>query len=1273
MEKDLLDISGEDEDNWLLKNTPNRGVTSFSGGSSRRERSYFDCSPLEIPRSSRAVPPRPPFSPIGRVTGNNMVEQPSSFGKENNSGNKVELPKLSVERQQMKKKKKNAGFNLRKSLAWDRAFSTEEGVLDSDELSKITQGLLPAIQEEFRESTSASKCTSVSPGLQALEENLFNDLPVNSKKREKKFLSGTVSKYASPSKAQSSKHASPSKPQSSLAQKKVISAQDVRSGSKRSGCPRPPPSSSLKRPANVHTTTQRRRELSFSKVSTTISDSLTVANNMKRTTQSPSKPKLSQFTQSKNSQRSLESVSFSKSTSNTKSKTKSSVASKSSIPKPSLKQARRNVISKTSEVPSVSHSQSSVVGKSNDGPMTSSDVAMLGHASSLDSDVITMDTSLVQSSCGKVGNTQSAVSRLGKPSGLRAPSPSIGYFSQSDSQPSHSAGDIHSQPSRSDVCSASRVSLIPTFNKPQVSEKVPGVNSKSGIKNIGSSVSAASLSAQSKFVKPSQERVKVDLKNTREIESEAASCSLSSQINERLQHPCIIQGDTGKLALDDVDSFTSEKVSTAKCEKVQSNSELPPSGCKKNVQDGHMSDDNRDEERKTCRSVEDYCALPLKHCPIFKDSMDSPVQGPSADELTLFNNCSQSKASNAGEEDICTTNDFSGDLATLDVHGQPLSECVHPENEDEISPLLSGEKDALIVNHSSENVVKQHEVVDTSTAGPVFLGDFASVKSDVDDLSSSENPLCFTESVFVSSGPAEAPVCVQSPCNHLEENAALTSILCDHNMVCDGKAALETEKKIEVSDVSDSTETCEADFTGSYSDCKDWLRESEEQHFSCQLVHEVKEGVKEIYILTRNERAESGPDMQIDYFTGSLDVEQEMEQVELLMPSPAEFRNENKPLGSSHEPFPERLTSEEQKQYNCSSVAVTPDVKAGCELKQTDQLRTSDVFSPAKDASAAVFSYSNKELEDYSELEDMDLVTESDSDEEPEEIMELREVHLATEPELISNLDEFSVTDILNQEYPEVETIHTASDLSGQTKTLPSGNISSSASTYGDHKRLDEDTKISRISEGMSKEDSTSGRIEHYYVGKAKIQTDTEKSFNAHVTNQDLGSHEEEEVQVVKISPDLVTFATGEEESGTLVPMDEAFSVKDDMQPNEFNLLSDDTLTSESNGDRASESSSSCTCSSDGIPLDAKLEKKPDPIIVKPPNAVPFSDEWLAAIEAAGEEILTLKSGRVQHSPTDKSSPEPSPWSPVKKKNNQGVGPYDCTKYTNKGLPPVLD
>ncbi|XP_048529589.1 uncharacterized protein LOC125508837 [Triticum urartu] len=60
---------------------------------------------------------------------------------------------------------------------------------------------------------------------------------------------------------------------------------------------------------------------------------------------------------------------------------------------------------------------------------------------------------------------------------------------------------------------------------------------------------------------------------------------------------------------------------------------------------------------------------------------------------------------------------------------------------------------------------------------------------------------------------------------------------------------------------------------------------------------------------------------------------------------------------------------------------------------------------------------------------------------------------------------------------------------------------------------------------------------------------------------------------------------------------------------------------------------------------------------------VPFSEEWLAVMEACGEEVLEQKSGAVQNSPTDKSTPEPSPWSPVKRKA-QDVGPFDCTKYS---------
>ncbi|XP_073056747.1 uncharacterized protein [Primulina eburnea] len=71
---------------------------------------------------------------------------------------------------------------------------------------------------------------------------------------------------------------------------------------------------------------------------------------------------------------------------------------------------------------------------------------------------------------------------------------------------------------------------------------------------------------------------------------------------------------------------------------------------------------------------------------------------------------------------------------------------------------------------------------------------------------------------------------------------------------------------------------------------------------------------------------------------------------------------------------------------------------------------------------------------------------------------------------------------------------------------------------------------------------------------------------------------------------------------------------------------------------------------------------KSHPCILSP-STIAFSDEWLAAIEAAGEQILTKKGGAVQNSPPDKLLPEPSPWSPVKK-NNQ-IGPFDCTKFSN--------
>ncbi|XP_062183447.1 uncharacterized protein LOC133887489 isoform X2 [Phragmites australis] len=66
-------------------------------------------------------------------------------------------------------------------------------------------------------------------------------------------------------------------------------------------------------------------------------------------------------------------------------------------------------------------------------------------------------------------------------------------------------------------------------------------------------------------------------------------------------------------------------------------------------------------------------------------------------------------------------------------------------------------------------------------------------------------------------------------------------------------------------------------------------------------------------------------------------------------------------------------------------------------------------------------------------------------------------------------------------------------------------------------------------------------------------------------------------------------------------------------------------------------------------------------------NLVPFTEEWLAVMEARGQEVLEQKTGAVQNSPPDKTTPESSPWSPVKRKA-QDVGPFDCTKYS-KSVP----
>ncbi|KAF5803585.1 hypothetical protein HanXRQr2_Chr06g0273111 [Helianthus annuus] len=174
MEPDLPLIQMAEEDDSLIQHLPDLGQTP-----SKSSLNFSTFSPFALPPSNAK-----------KLKGGVRMEKPSSSSseainnKENINLNSVEVPKLGMEPMQMKRRKTGAGFNLRKSLAWDRAFFTDEGILDPAELTLITGidantcgGGLPSISEEGNSSFSSdASCTNESNAMEASEETPLKGL-----------------------------------------------------------------------------------------------------------------------------------------------------------------------------------------------------------------------------------------------------------------------------------------------------------------------------------------------------------------------------------------------------------------------------------------------------------------------------------------------------------------------------------------------------------------------------------------------------------------------------------------------------------------------------------------------------------------------------------------------------------------------------------------------------------------------------------------------------------------------------------------------------------------------------------------------------------------------------------------------------------------------------------------------------------------------------------------------------------------------------------------
>ncbi|XWS71342.1 hypothetical protein CRYUN_Cryun03dG0130000 [Craigia yunnanensis] len=318
MKSDLLEISGEDDDDSLLlkhHQAQTDDVSAFNP-------SYFSCSPLHyFPRSN---------NPPG-------------------------------------------------------VLNSKELSLISGNFSKLSEEKLSVIEEERRESLSGD-----SPDLQALEDKLFKELPLNSstnKKVEKKIGIGLLQKSSGLA------------PRSTVKQN-VVSVHDVsRSGSKRSE--------------------------SDSSVLSTTAKSFPSPN--------VNKPKRNQSAQEAvNAHKSTGLTGSNRSTRSTQNDAKSSLSSRSQITISSAQLAKRKVGSSALASHSSTYSQHPLVTKADNGLKVNQDpVLAAGHGSINHEAGSSKIASLPQSGCHIDGYTQYAQPRMAKPSGLRMPSPSLGFFTQS--------------------------------------------------------------------------------------------------------------------------------------------------------------------------------------------------------------------------------------------------------------------------------------------------------------------------------------------------------------------------------------------------------------------------------------------------------------------------------------------------------------------------------------------------------------------------------------------------------------------------------------------------------------------------------------------------------------------------------------------------------------------------------------------------------------------------------------------------------------------------
>ncbi|KAB2021284.1 hypothetical protein ES319_D07G128600v1 [Gossypium barbadense] len=1103
-----------------------------------------------------------------------------------------------------------------------------------------------------------------------------------------------------------------------------------RSGSKRSGCPRPVMSSAPKRPANVSTTKTAVKEPKVSKIPAPKSESSTA-----RSSPNLKKPKRNQSAPAAvSAHRSIGLAVSNKSTKTTQNDAKSSLSSRSQITKSSIIQPKRNMKSSGLSSHSSALSQNPLENKVDNGLKVNKDPVVASGHGSIDKEAgFNKIASLPESVCHIGGNTQYAQQTV-KPSGLRMPSPSLGFFTQSKINASHNIQSSSQQRNnpKSNIPNLLKLGVLnSTFEISTPSMKVHVVaNDVAAIANARmSSIELSVPSSASSLcedIRPDSRTSKIprmavrvpcnsynheltnnqqqlhatdsDLKQQSEkVEFQCTDDKLllQSESSEEVKLDCkgedlVIPRSLYQIGSEFKDphffSYHGLQVKSAlkadnagnqlsgneqnnsltkdfdllpqlhSCDVNSSNIHGSPilNSDRISIHNRHEHSSKQAEHAKPCTFEDDQASNenerphinndgalvkegePLEEF-LCSDSVQNKgicpnVRDCNASELERNDGLSRYGGRIQGNDGSVGANDLNEQSHVADAQKDSFEFDLSLEGSSGILNASEADNQHTHVNDVTKKTVQQLPLPDPCIVVETFFQDnYESHSTDCllrGEIFSSEELLAESNlrhakgvarqrGLANSSSPCGIPPALQNcvhemaECLHVEKEPSIsTDSQCNHDI----------ELLCEATSSKGLERNKEDQVTGAITSCdvgvsNDYLGSGDLGIREMDDSHSISPlGLIDDIIDLKN--VEGNP----YYLSANCNstILEPGEKITCNFDAPAMLTN-----------------SSLDKQNDCETIAQDEVIQSSCE--DGNNFQENQIL----EACNCLFSVERQLLEESRHFDDSD----SCADIGPRDKIVIRAVE---GPDLsqVQTYDPYDdCADGETSNSAVIENLNKPPELQSDVTVMPEQGKFGLSTT----EEISSHIKITLSDDNC---DACNDMTRPYNEQSGQVTT----------LNVELSSLSEDQISGAGNSCKLQAFCSLDEEPTSSINTSH-ISSNGSLLQEEVNRLEND-VPEESN--------------SSAIPVEVKgttlVDTKQVAPVVRPPlNAVPFSDEWLAAFESAGEEVLTMKSGAVQNSPKDKSLPEPSPWSPVRKKNNQKMGPFDCTKFTNTNIPPGFE